>query len=596
MSTQVVPERGVFVRFVHWMCKHVFLDILSETDSFPLMLRKIVVNSGICFFVHPSYFFGLNLYYAVQNGFTAAAVVALVASAGLVALWVWCYAYARLTRTIPDFVIDAWILVGSACMTLIGHSSTYPTLIPLVAGALNATLVRTPRMWFSLAVISISFAFSAWNVAAIKTGVAPLFLPGTRPDTFYEHLINNASSYVVSVVPLGSVILQSMRNGQMLNAANDAADLSRRVANHLQNYNTDAVELELAEYRETAAKPDPELIKSYEALVNNLNRYRPHLPNWMVNDETTDGATDASDCRSEEPSSARSAAEKRSSHLNDSMSDAPSLGGRHGHHMGTTPPLKQLTGGFACPQTITYAEVDFVSRNGEGLQQRSQSVTNFVDRVHEWAAVTSASLHSFVGDTLHVSWNATHKVVQPEAKAARFMARVVAANGEGTGVAATGAASTGKAACQFSGSGRVQALTISMPWQRAQRQAVTFAAHHNTVVMDAVTAKNAAFSVESRGVDIVAVPGDPAAVEVHEVVGERKVEPGEWMYVLEKESPNDVVTAALRLAVDGRCGEAIESLESVDSEAVLPPMVARLRDRLHEAVTSGSGCLRPWSN
>jgi hypothetical protein len=598
MSTQPEPERhGALLRFVHWMCKHVFLDILSETDSFDMMLRKIVVNSGLAFFVHPTFFFFYNLYASIETGWTVGTSVFMYACIQYDVLWIWCYAYSRIHGTIPDFVVDAWVLVGWCSMTLITFSSTYPSLVPLVAMAMNATIVRTPRMGLSLALMTISFLFGAYNLAAIKTGEEPLWLPGTRSDNFYEHLVNNVSTYLVAAVPLGTVILQSLRNGQMIDAAKDAADLSRRVANHLQNYNTDAVELELAEYRETAAKPDPELIKSYEALVNNLNRYRPHLPNWMINDDTTtEGVTETTDRSHVDPRTPRSARSTGShnSHTDSSsVSEALSHGGHHHNHSPAGSAVQQL-GGFPRMQAVTVAVVEFSSHAITSLRGRDRAVSNFVDHVHEWAAATSASLHSFVGDTVHVSWNATHNVIQPEAKAARFMTRVVAANKDDTGVAATGAATSGKAACQFSGSGRVQALTISLPWQRTQRQVIAFAAHHNTVVMDAATAKHATFAVESRAVDVVGIPDDQGKAEVHEVVSERKVEHGEWMYVLEKESPNDVVTAALRLAVDGRCGEAIEALETLGEDMVQAPMVARLRDRLDEAVMSSDSCLRAW--
>ena len=49
---------------------------------------------------------------------------------------------------------------------------------------------------------------------------------------------------------------------------------------------------------------------------------------------------------------------------------------------------------------------------------------------------------------------------------------------------------------------------------------------------------------------------------------------------------NDVVTQALRLAADGRCGEAIEKLDSIADNSVLSaPLVARLRHRLDHALS-----------
>jgi hypothetical protein len=209
---------------------------------------------------------------------------------------------------------------------------------------------------------------------------------------------------------------------------------------------------------------------------------------------------------------------------------------------------------------------------------------------------------------LQVSWNATHSVAQPEVKAARFLAKLVAANAASAatnGVVAFGAACSGKAACQFSGTGRVQALTISIPWRGALRRCVEFGARHRTLIMDGATAQASAFAIETRAIDVVApfevcdgsnalalsrsetqkadeVP--PHASEVHQVVGERvTVNDDEWMYVLDKAegTANDAVTAALRLAVDGKFGDAIAKLDGITDAAVREaPLVVRLRHNL----------------
>jgi hypothetical protein len=72
-------------------------------------------------------------------------------------------------------------------------------------------------------------------------------------------------------------------------AMKQAEQLSQRVAQHLRRYDTDAVEAELVEYREECEQPDAQLLENYGALVENLNQYRPHLPNWMVGHADEEG-------------------------------------------------------------------------------------------------------------------------------------------------------------------------------------------------------------------------------------------------------------------------------------------------------------------
>jgi hypothetical protein len=65
--------------------------------------------------------------------------------------------------------------------------------------------------------------------------------------------------------------------------------VSQRVAQHLWRYDTDAVEAELVEHREECAQPDAQLLENYGAPVENLNHYRPHLPDWMVGHADEEG-------------------------------------------------------------------------------------------------------------------------------------------------------------------------------------------------------------------------------------------------------------------------------------------------------------------
>jgi hypothetical protein len=594
MSSDAPADASALARLAHWLCRHVFLDLLSEADPFALVLRKIVASSGLIYLTVPMAFLVFGAYLAAAEGLLVGHTVFLAACLSFIPTFVVPWAYAKRTGRIPDAMMDMWLFGTWFGMTLVTLTSQYPSGIPFVAIAFNATLNRTPRMPLFLALVSVSFMLQAWNVAAFKTDPAlAVLVPGWRPESFLHQFLNNVSTYVVAAVPIGACLLQSRQNDAMLNAARAALDLSKKVAGHLQNYDTDAVDEELAAYRAAVALPDPQLIQNYEAIVSNLNKYRPHLPNWMVN-QSESSKHDASRSATGSHRSTRSTRSTAlSSHSRTSQSEHSLLGAPLAHHGGGAHGGLLHGGGHHRPQSVTLALLEFSlpAATPTAAAFKDRATTAFVDRVHEWAAATSGSLHSFVGDVLQVSWNATHSVAQPEAKAARFLAKVAAANRDALhdGVVAVGAAHSGKAACSFSGTGRVQALTVSMKWREAHRALLAFGVRHGAVVVDAATAHAAAYTVNFRGVDVLAASaaGDAAPVEVHEVAGERvTADDDEWMYVLDKASgsANEKVTEALRMAVAGRPADAIALLDAMgggggDDDVAAAPLVQRLRRR-----------------
>ena len=38
---------------VEWLCKHVFLDVLDDSQDFSTLLRKVVISGGLFYLVHP---------------------------------------------------------------------------------------------------------------------------------------------------------------------------------------------------------------------------------------------------------------------------------------------------------------------------------------------------------------------------------------------------------------------------------------------------------------------------------------------------------------------------------------------------------------
>jgi hypothetical protein len=384
---------------------------------------------------------------------------------------------------------------------------------------------------------------------------------------------------------------------KLLHTAKTANDLSRHVAELLRNYDTDGVSGLLDEYC-TLEDADPALVESYTALVGNLNKYRPHLPNWMV--QRSDGSEEDVEMGSDR--STRSTRSTRSNMSRMSRSES-----RQSKGLSATATEKSndrmcdmLPCGPPKKAAVAFAVLDFRTRANVHLSAASRGavVNCFVDRVHKIAAATHCAVHSFVGDTVQLSWNAAMRAVQPELKAVRFLCRLKAAMADDDDVSIAGAAMHGSATTQFAGTGTVQALAVSMPWRAALDVLFRFASAHRALVVDGALAAASKHVCSARAVDILAIPSDDgrtAEAVVHEVLVEHDIDNDEWMYVLSKKEGRgeDIVSSAVAMCAQGDYGEAVQSLELAgDSSRLAAHLLRRAEEALqvHPAVFAAALC------
>ncbi len=148
---------------------------------------------------------------------------------------------------------------------------------------------------------------------------------------------------------------------------------------------------------------------------------------------------------------------------------------------------------------ITMAQLNFSSISLRPKQ--SGLLPRLVDAIYQQATACHGSVHSMVGDTLLLSWNATHRVAHGEAKAARFLFHVHAAMKD-YGVSAAGAACTGPAACeQVTASTGQLAFLIHCRWKDALQTLALLAARAHSVLLDDQTNSVASYDFETRAVD-----------------------------------------------------------------------------------------------
>ena len=90
-----------------------------------------------------------------------------------------------------------------------------------------------------------------------------------------------------------------------------------------------------------------------------------------------------------------------------------------------------------------------------------------LNTIYTLAGTSKASIHSTIGDVAILSWNATHRVAQPEVKAAKFFVQLAKAL-ELLGVKAAAAVFTGEGECEYvvTATGQ-QTLLLHTTWMDA---------------------------------------------------------------------------------------------------------------------------------
>ena len=251
-----------------------------------------------------------------------------------------------------------------------------------------------------------------------------LMIPG---DASAGSLLPRLQGKIVTVVVFALMmkLFHSLRNEfhKKLDQSAAASTLAAVVAAKLAQYDTDAVDELLQQYADSA-HVDLALLGPLKDINANLKKYRPHLPNYVLpgrddNDDTEGDLVTEEDARSADgaggglparsagfiPQSARSSQRGFLTH-------------RDGTVAAEAPPssLDQLSSSDVFIGKVSFCILKFdFDRSFD-----ARTTTALVLQLRESSQASAASLHSFVGDVLCASWNATKRVAKCESRACRF--------------------------------------------------------------------------------------------------------------------------------------------------------------------------------
>jgi hypothetical protein len=645
----------------------VYYDALCPEDTFNVMTRKGSVTSMAVLSVALLISTAVNCVEYVEERGNPAAIVYLT-STSLMSLWIALYAYMRYTRTAPDALIVSGFLLCISTLTMASVSTTYLPLESCVAMLmLWCGFSDVPHFWPSIALCMPAYIIAMYNRTTVRSDVfdyAPLMVHGQIRLNLADRLIPSIGALAFTTLLSAFVRSVTSEFDGQVTAAKSSALAASLIAQELGLYRTERARELLSraavskkvvhgtpaadghqQQEDQLAGADPDLVDALAVIVSNLEQYRPHLPNWMVNDAMTMPSVESSSVNGEPIPNAK--VHRYSSECSETSSNYSNCSRRSRHSLRTEndaaaaiiqATIRQQpfvpTETYRCPQ-VARARIAFCVKASvmDSRTSVAAATNEFVDSVHVAAKTTKGAVHTFLGDVVEVSWNAASSVIHHNSEAARFLVLMkrLADGPLSLAMSINGAAMSGGARVQMAGKcGLQQALTLHIPWSAALNALSDLAAQYSTFVIDGAMVE-AASEVYVRGVaaltvaewrtrstkkkshtelpqlpqrnDDIATPASippQRTLRVFEIVGghDERQPVEQWLYVGREDAatltPHAVVTAALDEWIANNYERARVLVESLPPLYVAAaPMVAALVHSIHVATHAAPRAATP---
>eukprot|EP00760_Papus_ankaliazontas_P012677 PhM_4_TR15490/c1_g1_i4/m.5006 len=405
------------------------LETLHE-DCFIQRLRKSVVIWGLVLVFLFGGNIALNVNLIAERGIVdclIAIIPSLVMLTTAIMSWIWM----RNTGTISDKRAFAYVL-GTA-----------------ITGTLQS-LITYQYMYqgYVMVLVVLSKTLDAYNTGFRN---ASFFVPfsvhqihATWQGEVFVHFVGAMMClYVVS----GMVYAQQSEYKRTLRVATVSRDLARSVTSHLAQYNTSTAEQEIRETMKSTddTERDDVMCQQLLTIVQNMEAYRPFLPNYLLHSEDEECNTPNYETESAFTSLTAGTGTEVMSIVpeqevaapldeKERMAACPSAATSPAHSSSTNPtfaaamlpgttasafipvqrrvslgflyvPLFDASSARATP-TNTVAAPGGTPTHDDSL---ASAATNLVDRIHIIADGTSAVVHGFYADIVTLSWNTARR-------------------------------------------------------------------------------------------------------------------------------------------------------------------------------------------
>ena len=589
----------------------VFFNLTEPDDDLPTLIRKggITIMAMVGFPVFG--ISGLFAYLGVtrltpQSTYSSELHLAAIFLFYVVAVAFPCYAYLRATRKAPTWLANC-LFASSQCLVILCAAVTryYPAPSTFVTVAQVAVACSS----LSGGVLVVAISCIGFVYAGTSLVWPEWFAIAVHNATPIEQFLFSQIVFLGFAITVAQSVASRVFADNMLQATRRAQELSREVSASLADYDVAGVRASLAKYADSDAA-DKQLLDSFTTLCNNLERYRPHLPNYVLHDfqRESDVASDRSSVLQRQPSNVKSPGDGnnvrdsesalRSARLDDEEADNEAVGANAG---GTSTARSSTHEAILLTTTAAASTMSRVSVAQVLLAPVGDSAiatNDLVVQVSHLATETAASLHSFIGDQLTVTWNATQRVDHPETKAVRFVAQLKeSVQNEGEFRFLNAAVATGRGRSQFAGDATARLFNLSLAWRRVVGELATLASRYDgSIWVDWATREPTQYEYRFLGLNVVpesaypTVPSD-ALRRVAFLFIERRgtsqaLDATEWMYALQGQATHPDAAALDAVLALHRDGDAVAANRHFDRVRQAAASSANLK--ADAAASSGS--------
>eukprot|EP00759_Apiculatamorpha_spiralis_P005270 PhF_6_TR13204/c0_g1_i1/m.20861 len=344
---------------------------------------------------------------------------------------------------------------------------------------------------------------SAYNATFGLNGHAMIVMVEPETGLFREII---AQSRILWMVPISLIMVRtlSMAYSASLRRLEGAVAIAKSVSEHLAEYNTKAAEAVLSEYSNNNLNCDYALLTALRVIVDDMKKYKPFLPNYVVDSEgeeeseDTMYATETSVVKGavvskRRPSNGRGCAplpppepQEDSPTMQTSSPPHHLLLERRSRREEKHPPKLVM---IPITRRVTNALLDF-RVVCDDMVANPNVLRQFIDTVYRYANASKGAVHSCVCDTVHMTWNAVNQSPIPEQSAVRstHLLNNPKDAASSTRVQVHGSVMTGLAECRITGTVH-QTFLFQIDWLDAQQALHRYARHVGTNVVCAHTAK-----------------------------------------------------------------------------------------------------------
>ena len=630
--------------------KWAFLDLIQPEDDFNQVLRKLIVCVlAMCFGPGLAFacFYGYRMAAGTSSG--VAPIMLILAGVVVVPVEIGGYLALRWKRHVSDAMLNAiiWGVLVSFIPVVVSHTGYPVVLNGIMFLVLSIIAQSSTQVLYSAA--SLCFVFlGIWNdtvrLLPEHHPIPRLMVPDPLIPSPIEFAIAQVGGAMMGVIGCFFVYLQTAEHNRHSAVQAATLEMVSKVAEFIETYDTDSIDVVLDEFVSVSGSNE-KLIPIFRRIKDNLALYRPHLPNYlfMVDEKEADEPSEgdvksqAADSGVEVPSPAlsnplilgtqhphrsqrgsdvqastsRRGSRSRQSNCTPEVESA--LSSIHSSSSQATSLLHTRNNSVGAPHIKTAVRATIVLLKIPTFDNAVMS-HHFVSSIFTIAAATLGSVHSFLGNTVQLSWNINTKVTQPEVKATRFM-MLLKKDAEIEGYDITAAAWTGIVHSEPCIARKQRATLVTAAWMSSLQAAYALAVRHSAILVDAATYGTTQYVYDCRAVDAVCIPNDEDSHDtqcslllseakphnvaerslldndvdfmiLYEVAGEAQTH-DEWMYNVQatEGSANGAITSEFLLFLKGEASKTVNLTTLIASlpggqKALQSPLVVRLLRRL----------------